>query len=397
LLLGRLGQQGKELSLSAELVEPRDRRQLWGERYELGADKAPKVQDEMARTISRTVSPRLSGGPEAAPRETSVDPEAYRLFLKGRMFLAGTPDELQQATDRFQQAIEREPLYAAAHAGLAESYALQAYLLTQGREENVRKARAGVKRALEISPDLAEALAVSGLIRLYFDWDLPGAESDLKRALEKNPSSAMAYEEYTNVLLARDQPEKSLEVARRAKELDPLSVLPTHQLGITYMKLGRFEEAAQEFKEAQQLRPSWLWGYIKRGKALAHLGRCPEALAEEARAEEILGTKDHENAWSWIAWVNGKCGRQDRAREFLQRMEALERRRFVDPIPVAIVHAALGDEARVVERLEQAYRTRSPGLFFVSAFPSFYSIESLASNARFQELCRRVRSARDAS
>jgi hypothetical protein len=78
-------------------------------------------------------------------------------------------------------------------------------------------------------------------------------------------------------------------------------------------------------------------------------------------------------------------------------MEALERRRFVDPIPVAIVHAALGDEARVVERLEQAYRTRSPGLFFVSAFPSFYSIESLASNARFQELCRRVPSARDAS
>jgi len=397
LLLGRLAQQGKELSVSAELVEPRDQRQLWGERYRLGADDAPKVQDEMARTISRTISPRLSGGHEPEVPKATVDPEAYRLFLKGRLFLAGTPDELQQATDHFQQAIEREPLYAAAHAALAESYAIHAYLLTEGREENVRKARAAVKRALEISPDLAEALAVSGLIRLYFDWDLPGAESDLKRALEKNPSSSMAYEEYTNVLLARDQPEKSLEVARRAKELDPLSVLPTHQLGITYMKLGRFEEAAQEFKEAQQLRPSWLWGYIKRGKALAHLGRCPEALAEEARAEEILGTKEHETAWSWIAWVDGKCGRQDRAREYLQRMEALERRRFVDPIPVAIVHAALGDEARVIERLEQAYRTRSPGLFFVSGFPRFYSIESLASDPRFQELCKRVRSAPGAS
>ena len=397
LLLGRLAQQGKELSLSAELVEPRDQRQLWGERYRLGADDAPKVQDEMARTISRTVSPRLFGGDKPAPREASVDSEAYRLFLKGRMLLAGTPDELQQATDRFQQAIEREPLYAAAHAGLAESYALQAYLFSENRQEMVRKARAAVKRALEISPDLAEALAVSGLIRLYFDWDLPGAEADLKRALEKNPSSSMAYEEYTNVLVARGEPEKSLTVALRAKELDPLSVLPTHQVGITYMKLGRFEEAAQEFKEAQQIRPSWLWGYIKRGKALAHLGRCPEALAEEARGEEILGAREQESAWSWIAFVHAKCGREDRARDYLKRMEELERRRFVDPLPIAIVHAGLGDEGRVLERLEQAYRVRSPQMFFVSNFPRFYSIESLATDPRFQDLCRRVLPAQAAS
>jgi serine/threonine protein kinase/Tfp pilus assembly protein PilF len=397
LLLGRLAQQGKELSLSAELVEPRDRRQLWGERYKLGMDDAPQVEDQMARTISRTLSPRLFGGGQPESREATVDPEAYRLFLKGRMFMAGTPDELQQATDHFQQAIEREPLYAAAHAGLAESYAIHAYLLSEGREENVRKARAAVKRALEISPDLAEALAVSGLIRLYFDWDLQGAEADLKRALEKNPSSSMAYEEYTNVLMAQDQPEKALTVALRAKELDPLSVLPTHQLGITYMKMGRFEEAAQEFKEAQQIRPSWLWGYIKRGKALAHLGRCPEALAEEARAEEILGTRDHETAWSWIAFGYAKCGRPDRAREYLQRMEQLERRRFVDPTSFAVVYAALGNEERVIERLEQAHRTRSPGMFFVKGFPSFYSIESLATNPRFQELCRRIQPMRGAS
>jgi len=397
LLLGRLAQQGKELSLSAELVEPRDGRQLWGERYRLGTNDAPKVEDEIARTISRTISPRLSGGHAPELREAAVDPEAHRLLLKGRLFLAGTPDELQQATDHFQQALEREPLYAAAHTALAESWATRAYLMSESREENVRKARAAVKRALEISPDLAEALAVSGLIHLYFDWDLPAAESDLKRALEKNPSSAMAYEEYTNVLVAQGQMEKSLEVALRAKELDPLSVLPTHQLGITYMQLGRFEEAAQEFKEAQQLRPSWMWGYIKRGKALAHLGRCPEALAEEARGEEILGKRDQESAWSWIAFVYGKCGRQDRAREYLHRMEELERRRFVDPLPIAIVYAALDDEGRVLERLEQAYRVRSPWLFFVNSFPRFYSIETLASNVRFQELCRRVHPARSAS
>ncbi len=388
LLLGRLAQQGNELSLSAELVDARDSRQLWGQRYQMGADVAPKVEDEMVRTISHTLGARLSG--EGDVRNTAVDPEAYRLSLKGRMFLAGTPDELQQATALFQQAIERDPLYAAAHAGLAESYAIHAYLLSDDREETVRKARAAVRRALEIAPDLAEALAVSGLIRLYFDWDLPGAEADLKLALEKNPSSAMAYEEYTNVLVAQGQAEQSLAVARRAKELDPLSVLPTHQLGIAYMIQGRFEEAAQEFMEAQQIRPNWLWGYIKRGKALAHLGRCQDALAEAERGEKILGAREHEAAWSWIAFVYATCGREDRAREYLQRMEALERRRFVDPVAFAVIYAALDDEARVLDRLEQAYRARSPQMFFVSGFPRFYSIDRLASNTRFQELCRRV-------
>ena len=105
----------------------------------------------MARTISPP-SARACRAGEAEPPKATIDPEAYRLFLKGRMFLAGTPDELQQATDGFRQAIEREPLYAGAHASLAESYATQAYLVTQGREENVRKARAAVKRALRSPP-----------------------------------------------------------------------------------------------------------------------------------------------------------------------------------------------------------------------------------------------------
>jgi len=154
----------------------------------MAADDAPKVQDEMVRTISRTLGARLSGEGEA--RNPAVDPEAYRLYLKGRMLLAGTPDELLQATAFFQQAIERDPLYAAAHAALAESYAIHAHLLSDNREEIVRKARAAIRRALEIAPDLAEALAVSGLIRLYFDWDLPGAEADLK--LARQPPSPRA-------------------------------------------------------------------------------------------------------------------------------------------------------------------------------------------------------------
>ena len=203
----------------------------------------------------------------------------------------------------------------------------------------------------------------------------------------------MAYEEYTNVLLARDQPEKSLAVARRAR-IDPLSVLPTHQLGITYMKLGRFEEAAQEFKEAQQLRPSWLWGYIKRGKALAHLRRCPEALAEEARRRR-----------SWARRTTRPRGPGSRGRRQVRPPGSgagipaahggARARRFVDPI-----------RAIVTPRSATKARDRAPGAglphtlagaVLRQRLSTLLSIESLASDPRFQELCRRVRSAPGAS
>ena len=177
LLMGRLTRQGKELSLSAELVDTRDSRQLWGQRYRLGTEDEPKVDEEMAQTIARTLGPRFATttAPEPARSDARVDPFAYGLYLKGRLFMAGTPNEMAQATRYFQQAIEREPRYAGAHAALAESYFSQAYLLSENREETVAKARAAVQRALEIEPDLAEALGVSGPLRLYFDWDLPGA------------------------------------------------------------------------------------------------------------------------------------------------------------------------------------------------------------------------------
>ena len=172
LLLGSLAQRGASLAITAELVSVRDDTQLWGEKYTRAADDVLKVEGEIAATIARTLRGQLSGEEQQKlARGATDDPEAYRLYLKGRDFLVGNQQEMDKSVDYFQQAVARAPEYALAHAGLAEAYTRQAFLRASGREEPLRKARAAVNRALELDPDLAEAHTALGLVRFYFEWD----------------------------------------------------------------------------------------------------------------------------------------------------------------------------------------------------------------------------------
>ena len=181
LLLGSLAQRGASLAITAELVSVRDDRQLWGEKYSRSADDVLKVEGEIAATIARTLRGQLSGEEQQKlARGATADPEAYRLYLKGRDFLVGNQQEMDKSVDYFQQAVARAPEYALAHAGLAEAYTRQAFLRASGREEPLRMARAAVNRALELDPDLAEAHTALGLVHFYFEWDWAGAEAEFR-------------------------------------------------------------------------------------------------------------------------------------------------------------------------------------------------------------------------
>ncbi len=394
LLLGRLVDERGTLAISAELVDTRDQRQIWGERYSFDLDGVALVERQLAREVAHALDPESSGAASVETAGSPVDPEAYRLYLQGALYLQGTTEEMERAAEFFRQAIAREPEYALAWAGLGQSHASHAFLLSQGRDESIREARFATRKALEIDPDLAEGLAVSGMIRLYFDWDLEGAAQDLQRAVELNPGSAVAYEEYSNVLMVQKRFEEGLVIGREAKRLDPLSILPTHQLGIVYLASGLYQEAAREFEEAQQLRPGWVWGYIKRGLALVPVGRCEEALAEIERAEEILAGADNDSAASWIGWVLARCGEPERASDYLERMEDAERDRFVDPMYISIVYAGFGDVESVLDRLEESYQARSPWMHIIDIYPAWFDID-IAEQPRYREIVRRAYPKRD--
>jgi TolB-like protein/Tfp pilus assembly protein PilF len=389
LILGSLAQRGPTLTVTAELVSLRDGTQLWGDRYARSADDLMQVEGEIAATIARTLRRKLSGGEKAklARTETS-DPEAYRLYLKGRGFLCGNQQEMDKSVDCFQQAVARTPDYAMAYAGLAEAYTTQAYLRAVDRTTFVDKARVAVTRALELDPDLAEAHTALGLVRFYFEWDWAGADAAFRRAIELNPGSQAVNEEYGSFLMALGRFDEGLARTRIAIQLDPLSVGPVHNLAIIAMVQGDYEEAAAGFRRAIDIDPNWTWGYIKLARTLALQKKCDEAFAQAEIAERRLAGGVAPLSWSWLGVAYATCGDVARARVKLEQLHALEEKQYVDPVTFAQIHGALGELDEALVWYEKAFADRTTNMVYAVISPGLSP--ELVGNARYQAIVDRM-------
>jgi serine/threonine protein kinase/Tfp pilus assembly protein PilF len=389
LLLGTLAQRGADLSITAELVSVRDDTQLWGEKYSRRADDVLRVEGEIAATIARTLRRQLSGEEKAKlARGRTEDPEAYRLYLKGRDYLVGNQQEMDKSVDYFQQAVARAPDYALAHAGLAEAYTRQAFLRGSGRAEPASKARVAVSRALELDPDLAEAHAALGLVSFFFEWDWAGAETEFRRALELNPGSGAVQGQYGWFLTAMGRLDEGLAHCRKAAELDPLSTGPVHDIAINYMLRGDFEQAAANFRRAIDIDPNWTWGYIKLSRTLAHQKKCPEALAQAEISERRIAGGAAPLSRSWLGVAYAMCGETARARQKLDELHALEAKQYVDPVNFADIHRALGETDEALRWYEKAFEDRTPGMAYASMMP--FLDRGLAGNPRYEAIVRKM-------
>ena len=280
----------------------RDDTQLWGEKYSRRADDVLRVEGEIASTIARTLRRTLSGEEKAKlARGRTEDPEAYRLYLKGRDYLVGNQQEMDKSVDYFQQAVARAPEYALAHAGLAEAYTRQAFLRGSGRAEPAAKARAAVSRALEIDPDQAEAHAALGLVAFYFEWDWAGAETELRRALELNPGSRTVQGHYGWFLTAMGRLDEGLAHCKKAAELDPLSTGPVHDIAINYMVRGDLEQAAR-VPPRDRNRPQLDLGLHQAGPDSGP----PEEVRRSARPGRDLREEDRGRRSGSVAVVAGR-------------------------------------------------------------------------------------------
>jgi len=389
LLLGSLALRGTDLAITAELVSVRDDTQLWGEKYNRRADDVLRVEGDIAATIARTLRRTLSGEEKAKlARGRTEDPEAYRLYLKGRDYLVGNQQEMDKSVDYFQQAIARAPEYALAHAGLAEAYTRQAFLRGSGRAEPAAKARAAVSRALEIDPDQAEAHAALGLIAFYFEWDWAGAETELRRAVELNPGSRTVQGHYGWFLTAMGRLDEGLAHCKKAAELDPLSTNPIHDIAINYMARGDLEQAATMFRRAIDIDPNWTWGYIKLGRTLARQKKCGEALAQTEISERRIAGGAAPLSRSWLGVTYALCGEPARARQKLDELHALEAKQYVDPVNFADIHSALGETDEALRWYEKAFEDRTPNTAYASIMPLLDP--GLVGNRRYEAIVRKM-------
>src|SRR5438094_2000454 len=262
LVTGRVAQRGDNVSVSAELVDAREDKQLWGEQYRRKLADIASVQQEIATAISGNLRVRLTSEEKTRSAKTYVaNPEAYQLYLNGRYHAnKGTYDGLMKGIEYFQQAIAKDPNYALAYASLADSYVeLGGWLTYLPPSEAGPKAKAAAMKALELDDSLAEAHAALARAQYYFGWDWPSAEREFKRAVELNPNSAISHHGYSELLLARARFDESIAEGMRALEIDPLSPQIVADLAYTYLVMRRYDEAIAHHRKALDLDPNAAW------------------------------------------------------------------------------------------------------------------------------------------
>jgi len=386
-LEGSVRRANDRVRIAAQLIDARTDKHLWAERYDRNLEDIFAIQTDVAERIVEALKMRLTSREKARIAERPTESvEAYEWYLKGRYFLPKrTEVALRQAIEQFQKAVEADPSFAQAWAGMADGYALLPSYSEASAAEMASEARAAAGRALALDPGLGEAHAAFGMVARLLG-DVGEADREYRRAIELSPGYVTAHHWYGNFLASRGRHDESIAELQKALELDPLSIPVLNGLGTTYLFAGRFDEAIRTFGKAVELD----WGHPSAHLNLAEtydaLDRYEEALAEweatsrisptwmppDFAAELRLGYETGGGRGYWEAWVAGLRSRE----EFRQR-----------PFYMAIACARSGHVDEAFEWLNRLVDEKHPIMGQIPVSPSF---ESLRSDSRFKELLGRL-------
>jgi TolB-like protein/Flp pilus assembly protein TadD len=386
---GTVMRSGTRVSITARLIRTRPEKHLWANNYDRELVDVLATLQEVARAVADQAHINLT--PQEKARLAGarpISPEVYELYLKGRYFWnRRTQEALKKAIDYFQQAIDKDPDCALAHAGIADAYGLflfAPYAALPPREV-AQKAMAAALRALEIDDTLAEAHTALAAIHHRSTWDWAKAEQEFKRAIELDPSYATAYQFYALLLATMGRQEEAIAMVKRAQELDPLSLIINAALGRQLYLARRYGQASEQFRKALELDPKFSMAHYRLGQVYLEQGSYEEAIAEFSEARTISRDGPHE--LSGLGHAYAVSGRRGRAEEILAELMELSKRRYVPPFFMAIVYSGLKDKDQAFRWLEKAYEDREANLVYLNVEPRF---DALRSDPRFQALVRRV-------
>jgi len=386
-LIGKVAQNGEDLDASVELVDVSNGWHLWGQRYTLKVSLIAAFPSRIVADICEKLRLPLTGEEKRLlARRFTENNEAYHAYLKGLHYGGEKTDEgLKKGIECFQRAVESDPDYALAYAGLAECYNLLAMYALLPPRELIPRTREAATRALALDDRLAEAhtsLAVAGL---FYDWDWIGAEGQFSRALELNSNCASAHYWYGLALEAESRSEEALAHIQRAWELDPASPTANIALGLHDYFGRRYEKAIEKYREMLVAAPRFYLARCFLGLAYEQMGKIGEAIREFQTALCL-------SAWAplpaaGLAHTLAIAGRQTEALELLKSLDEKSKRLYVSPVRMAIAYAGLRQNDTAFAYLEKAYTERSNWLLFLTVDPLF---DSLRLDPRFDELRSRI-------
>lgn len=379
---GRVTGRDGKLQVSAELIDGRTSRHIWGEQYNREALDLLSLQETLSGEIARQLSRGLSGEEAAAvTKRYTQDKEAFQHYLKGRYFLnRRTGESLVTAISWFQQAVDKDPVFALAWSGLADAYALQVGVQPA---ESYQRAKAAAKRALEIDGALAEPRTNLALVAMHYEWDWKGAEAQLQQAIQINPSLPPGHSLYGRLLASQGRYEESAAEMKRALDLDPLALGPSTGLGLTYYLARDYDRSIAQYRKTLQTDPRFALAWMNLAAALAQKRQYKEAVEAHEKALEL--SPNDAGALGEYAWTLGASGKRDAGRQVIGRMDRLASQRYVPPYFYALAHAGLDDRDRAFEYLEKAIADRNGSLIFARVEPR---LDPLRKDPRFAKALR---------
>jgi len=388
-LEGSVRKSGNRLRIMAQLINVADGYHLWAERYDREMDDVFAIQDEITLAVVDNLKVKLLGGEKAKiTKRYTNNLEAYNLFLRGQFFWnKRTAEELQKAIMYFEQAIKKDPEYAIAYAGLANSYLVLPIYGPFNPKEAFLKARKATTKALEIDNTLAEAVSSLALLKLFDDRDWDGAEREFKRAINHNPGYVTAHTWYASECLTiRARFDEAIEEITRALELDPLSLVSNRDLGMICYYARQYDQAIKALNKTIEIDPDFIHTHGLLGLVYLEKSMYEEALSE-LQKEYTISKGIEATAEIWIGIVYAKTGKVKKARKILEDLIKRSKQEFVSPYFIAILYFNLKEKDKGFSWLDKAYKENDSWLNFLKVDPGF---DSVRSNPRFKALLKRM-------
>jgi serine/threonine-protein kinase len=386
LLDGSVRHSGDRVRVTVTLIRTSDASLVWSERYDRQITDIFEIQDEISAAAVQQLKVQLSGsmaGPHAS-RATS-DIEAYKLYLQGRFFWNRRSwPNLRRGIECFEQALERDPLYADAYCGLADSYNLLGYYNERPPKDAFSQAKAAAEKALEIDPENSGAHASLGYTTLFYDWNWGKAEAEFRQALERDPENARAHHWHAWYFFATRQAEQGVAAMQRAHDRDPLAPIVNDHLGLSLSLAGKHEKALRQLQQTLAVAPEFFLAHYRVGWVHLQRGEPEAAIAPLERAAEL---SEGTYALGMLAYAYGLAGRRDDAGRVAGRLDVESASRYVSPLETALARAGLADLDGAYEALGRALGDRSSDFVLFHSYPWN---DEMRRDARFGDVLRAI-------
>jgi TolB-like protein/tetratricopeptide (TPR) repeat protein len=391
ILEGSVQKVNDQVRVNVQLINAMTDAHLWADTYDRKLTDIFAVESEIAKTIADTLQAKLTGSELAAmTKAPTASSEAHELYLKGRFFWnKRTGTDLRKSIEYFNQAIAKDPNYALAYAGVADSYLLLSLYGAVSPGESFPQARAAAEKALELDNTLAEAHASLGLLAC-FEFDLNRSITELERAIQLNPNYATAHHWLSCMPLnGFGQFDRAIAEGKRAIKLDPLSLICNADLSWVYFNARRYDEAEVQARKTLEMDSRFYLAHKDLGEAFQFKGQLTKAIAEYQKAVEL---DNDPYSLAVLGQAYARNGQVEEARKLLARLEEEAKSRYVQPYALALILTGLGDKERAIDELERAYRDGTGSyLFAIKVDPM---LDDLRSDPRFDTLVQKIVSGR---